>query len=125
MMPKYNDKDVKIETKIGQGPGGQHRNKTSSCVVATHVPTNISVTIDGRNQHQNKRKAKRLLRKRVEDFWADQKAQKKKERRDEVIHDTKRIRTYDFKAGIVKDHRTGKVASLKDVLIKGRLDLLK
>ena len=34
------------------------------------------------------------------------------------------IRTYDFSRGVVKDHRTKKTASIKNILIKGRLDLI-
>lgn len=56
-----NKKDVKIETFRGKGKGGQHKNKTDSCVRATHIPTGISVTIDGRDQHKNKREALRRL----------------------------------------------------------------
>jgi protein subunit release factor A len=48
--------DLKIETMRGQGPGGQHRNKTDSCVRILHVPTGISVISNGRCQHKNKRK---------------------------------------------------------------------
>lgn len=121
---KFNKKDVTFETKVGQGPGGQHRNKTSSCVVATHEPTGLTVTIDERNQHQNKRKALKVLEEKVNEYFAEQQAAEKKARRDKAIHDTKRIRTYDFKSGVVKDHRTGKTASIKDVLVKGRIDLL-
>jgi len=51
-------------------------------------------------------------------------AKVKKARRDHAIHNTPTIRTYDDKKGIVIDHRTGKRASLKQVLGKGRLDLL-
>lgn len=122
---KFDKADVKIETKVGQGPGGQHRNKTSSCVVATHLPTGITVTIDGRHQHKNKHEALRVLERRVKEFEQAEKAAVKKARRDEAIHDKTRVRTYDFTKNIVKDHRTGKVASLKQVMDKGRLDLLR
>lgn len=121
---RFDRKDVVIETKVGQGPGGQHRNKTSSCVVATHLPTGLSVTIDERNQHQNKRKAFKLLEQKFEEWKDEQMAARKKQRRDEAIKNEDRVRTYDFKSGLVTDHRSGKVASLKQVLKKGRLDLL-
>lgn len=124
-MIYFNKKDVVFETKVGQGPGGQHRNRTASCVVATHVPTSISVTIDERNQHNNKRKALRLLEQKVKDYFEEEKASVRKNLRDHRIKNTKRIRTYDYKAGTVKDHRTGKVASLKDVMEKGKIELLR
>ncbi len=35
------------------------------------------------------------------------------------------IRTYMFHKGIVKDHRTNKTASIKDILQKGKIELLR
>lgn len=122
---KLRKKDIKIETKRGEGPGGQHRNMTDSCVVATHTPTGISVKIDERNQHANKRKAIAELTRRVDEHFAGMKARRKKARRDAAIHEHNRIRTYDFRTGVVTDHRSGKKASLKDVLFKGQLEKLR
>jgi len=122
---KFKKKDVRFETKVGEGPGGQHRNKTASCVVATHVPTGIQAKVDERNQHQNKRKALRELEKRVDEYFEDQKAIQRKSRRDKAIKSHDRIRTYDYSRGVVTDHRSGKTASLKDVLGKGRIDKLR
>lgn len=117
--------DIEFEFIKGKNKaGGQHRNKTSSCVRATHAPTGISVVIDDRNQHTNKKRAICELDRKVRDYYNGLKAQQKKNIRDEKIHNTKTIRTYDFKKNIVKDHRTGKVAPLKEVLGKGRIDLL-
>jgi peptide chain release factor 1 len=119
-----NKKNVKIETMRGQGAGGQHKNKTDSCVRATHIPTGISVTIDGRKQAQNKKKAITELKKRVAEAKADKKALARKAHRDDKIKNMRTIRTYDFKRGIVKNHRTGKTASLRDVLEKGKIELI-
>lgn len=105
----------------GQGPGGQHKNKTDSCVIATHKPTGIEVKCDGRNQHQNKRAAIKQLEARVKEHWEQQKAKQRKKQRDERIRNTTRVRTYDFSRGVVTDHRSGKTASLKDILEKGML----
>lgn len=119
-----NNKDLRFEYTRGKGAGGQHKNKTSSCVKITHIPTGIMVRIDGRDQHQNKKNALIELENRVAQQRLDEKAAQKKERRDEKIHDHTTIRTYDYKSMTVKDHRTGKRASLKEVLEKGRIDLL-
>ena len=109
----------------GTGPGGQHKNKTSSCVTAKHKPTGIEVRIDGRNQHQNKRASLKQLDIEVTKYYDTLKAAKVKAKRDHAIHNETRIRTYDFSRGIVTDHRTGKKASIKDILGKGLLDKLK
>lgn len=120
-----NLKDVKFEYKRGQGPGGQHRNKTDSCVKAIHIPTGISVEIDGRKQGQNKKEALKELEKRLKEVAEDRAAVQKKERRDEKIKPETHIRTYDLRRGEVIDLRTRKRARVKDILDKGRLDLLR
>ena len=117
-------KDLKIETMRGQGKGGQHRNKTDSCVRITHIPTGINATVDGRHQGKNKKLAMKELYIRLQELKDNKKAQKKKHKRDIVIHERNIVRTYDYKKGIVYDHRTGKHASLKQIM-KGKLELLK
>ncbi len=94
-------------------------------MIAKHIPTGIEVKIDGRNQHQNKRAAIRQLEIAVQEHIDKQRAADKKARRDKAIHEHNRIRTYDFSRGIVTDHRTGKTASIKDILEKGLLDKLR
>lgn len=120
-----NKKDIKIEYTKGQGPGGQHKNKTSSCVKVTYIPTGVSVTIDGRHQSKNKKQALRELESRINQQEVDKKADIKKAHRNKKIHDKTIIRTYDYSRGVVKDHRSGKTASLKDIIEKGKLDLLR
>ena len=117
----FNKKDVNFKYKRGSGPGGQHRNKTDSCVVATHVPTGLTVTIDGRDQHKNKS----LALKEIETLFfaeiASKAAKEKKSDRDFKIHNTKVIRTYNFKRNQVKDHRSKKIANLTQML-EGKVD---
>ena len=53
----------RIETYRASGPGGQKRNKTSSAVRITHVPTRVQATAaDSRSQHDNRRRALDRLR---------------------------------------------------------------
>jgi hypothetical protein len=50
----------------GSGPGGQKRNKTSSAVRVTHLPTGISATAsESRSQAENRAKALGRLRHRI------------------------------------------------------------
>jgi len=117
-------KDIKIECiKGNKHAGGTHRNCTNSCVRATHIPTGLSVTIDERNQHANKKKAIKMLKQKIREWKEDQRAILRKERRDTKIKEKKYIRTYNFKRNEVKDHRNGKTAPL-DKVMAGQIDLL-
>src|SRR4051812_6641529 len=116
MLPKA---DLTIERITGSGPGGQHRNKTASCVRVTHNPTGLSVCIDGRHQHKNLAVALKELARLIQQLQQAKKAAERKARRDHAIRNDVVIRSYKFKEGIVIDHRTGKRASLKEVLGRG------
>ncbi len=57
------EKDIQYQAMRSSGAGGQHVNKVSSAIRATHLPTGLSVVaMDSRSQHQNKKLAtERLL----------------------------------------------------------------
>ncbi|GIH18095.1 peptide chain release factor H [Rugosimonospora africana] len=58
--------DVEVVACRTGGPGGQHRNKASTAVRATHRPSGIVVVVDTERQFSlNRRIAMRLLRQRV------------------------------------------------------------
>ena len=114
----------KIETMRGQGPGGQHRNKKDTACRITH-PSGISAYADERSQKHSKRAAWAELERKLRQASSDKSAARKKAKRDHAIHNTPTIRTYDFKTGQVLDHRTNKTASIKDVLVKGKLEKLR
>jgi peptide chain release factor 1 len=116
---------IEIRWTKGQGPGGQHKNKVETCCVATHKPSGIQVTVDGRSRRQNEKQARKLLKRRVEEERLNQLAARRKAARDEKIRNTERVRTYDYSRGVVTDHRTGKKASIKDVMVKGQLERLR
>ena len=54
----FSDKDVRIETMKGSGPGGQHVNTTESAVRAVHLSTGLSaIARDERSQSANRKRA--------------------------------------------------------------------
>lgn len=55
-----------VHTYRARGPGGQHRNKTSSGVRLHHTPSQLVVTAtESRSQHQNKARALGRLREAI------------------------------------------------------------
>ncbi|MFG2046685.1 peptide chain release factor H [Micromonospora sp. NPDC048935] len=63
----FAEADVDIVACRTGGPGGQHRNKASTAVRATHRPSGIVVVVDEERQFSlNRRIALHLLRRRVE-----------------------------------------------------------
>jgi len=60
--------DIQYQAMRSSGAGGQHVNKVSSAIRATHIPTGIAVVaMDSRSQHQNKKLATERLLKKMED----------------------------------------------------------
>lgn len=58
----FSEKDIQYQAMRSSGAGGQHLNKVSSAIRATHLPTGISVvSMDSRSQHQNKKLATERL----------------------------------------------------------------
>ncbi len=49
------ERQVKVDTFRGSGPGGQHRNKTETAVRLLHTPSGITVVAaDSRSQFRNR-----------------------------------------------------------------------
>ena len=62
-------KDVHFQSMRSSGAGGQHVNKVSSAIRATHRPTGVSVQVmDTRSQLQNKELAIERLAERLEEL---------------------------------------------------------
>ena len=125
-MKLFVDKKDIVLTPVKGGihAGGQHAQKNATGIRAVHLPSGITVVIRGRSRQESIRKALLELNIRVRQGIHDKHAAVRKARRDVAIHDRTIIRSYHFPRGEVRDHRTGKRAPLKEVLEKGRLDLL-
>lgn len=125
---ELNMNEVEVETTGGHGPGGQHQNKTESAVRAKHVPTGITVFINGRKQHQNRREALRILATKVAEVQQEQvDVAYHKERKSQLGGGGRsaKIRTYNFLKGRAVDHRLNvKCGKVEDIIDKGRFDLL-
>lgn len=108
-------KDVDEKTTKGSGAGGQHRNKTESCVVVTHRPTGVSVRCESqRSQHQNRALAWALLRERVAALDADRRRQQRDDVRRQQVGSGMRgdkVRTIRMQDGVVTCERSGRKTS--------------
>lgn len=121
--------DLKIETTKGSGPGGQKKNKVESMVRITHLPTKITVSIDGRDQHTNKKRALQILQTRVHNLLKSQYDLDYNNHKSKQIDGggrSNKIRTYNLVKYRAVDHRTNKKTKLVDeVFYKGRFELMK
>ena len=66
--------------------------------------------------------SKKQIEQKIKQAEEDYRAAEKKARRDKLIHERGTIRTYDYKTGVVRDHRTGKRSTIKRVLGKGCIE---
>src|SRR5665213_1415790 len=120
--------DLEIKTSTSQGPGGQSVNTTYSAIRLTHKPTGLVVSIqDEKSQLQNKEKAMRVLRARLYEMkLAEQQATLGAQRRSMIGggNRSEKIRTYNFKANRVTDHRINLDLHRLDQVMAGDLDEL-
>ena len=118
--------DVRIDIFCASGPGGQCVNTTKSAIRVTHVPTGLVVSCqDGKNQHENKANALKVLKARLYDKIMSDKAEAEgKERMSKIGHGdrSEKIRTYNYPQNRVTDHRIGFTIQQLDRVMEGKLD---
>ena len=102
-------KDLEITTARSTGAGGQHVNKTESCILIRHLPTGIQVECqEERSQLKNKEIALRKLRQILilrEKERIVFEYQKRKKIQVSNLSRSEKIRTYNFPQDRITDHR--------------------
>ena len=121
------ESEFDIKFQVGSGPGGQHRNRTASAVRMVHKKTGLSIFIDGRDQHSNKREALRVLTAKVrQQESAKDHAERASNKKSQMGGGGRsdKVRTYNFCDSRVKDHRLGTQTRNIKAVMNGNLDLI-
>ncbi len=123
---QINPEDLDTSFIRSSGPGGQHVNKTSSCVRIVHKPTGITVRCqDQKSQQANRKQAMKVLRARLyEKLERERRQQRDALRRSQVGSGDRneRIRTYNFPQDRLTDHRVGLDLFGLDGILMGNCD---
>ena len=123
---KIDNKDLRIDVFKAGGAGGQSVQKNSTAVRITHIPTNISVSVQNeRSQLMNKDLAMKILQGRLKELEILENKKRDAEIKGEHVSADfgSQIRSYVMHPyKMVKDHRTDFETSDIDKILDGNID---
>src|SRR6056297_3091069 len=119
------DEEIRKDTFMSSGPGGQSVNTTYSAIRLTHIPTGIVVTCqDEKSQLKNLNKAKNELRSRLYNMELEKQNDAIASQSKTMVSSGDRsakIRTYNFPQGRMTDHRINLTMYNLDSIMDGNI----
>jgi peptide chain release factor 2 len=123
---KLEDKDLRVDTFLSSGPGGQGVQTTYSGVRIVHLPTGIMANCqETRSQIQNKEKALKVLYSKLYQYYQAKQEEEREKLRGEFKEAAwgNQVRSYVFHPyQLIKDHRTNYETSEVDKVLAGELE---